>query len=89
LAAFGIDVAQPEQEDFSVWQDCWETLKLFLSLSTQWNFLATMEAAYRTGLNYSAVESAMRLKRVKNKAEMFELIQVMERAALDVFNEAS
>jgi len=88
LATFGIDVTQPEQEDFPVWQDCWEALKLFLSLSTQWKYLVTMEAAYRMGLDYPAVESVMRILRVKDKAEMFELIQVMERAALDVFNES-
>ena len=56
------------------------------------NIVGTMAGAMRTGLNYSGVESAMRIYGIKSqrRAALFRDIQIMERAALDVFiDEAS
>jgi len=69
---------------------------LFLDVATQWYAVATVEGVtgmvgafasriVRTGLNYSAVESALRMRGIPRKqhSEMLSDLQAMERAALD------
>lgn len=52
---------------------------MFLACSTQWR-IAPMGGI--TGLDYAAVESVMRMMRIKGRAEVFEGLRVMENAAL-------
>jgi hypothetical protein len=58
---------------------------MFLRLGTQWN--VTM-GGY-SGLNYTALETLMRLYSVDDPVAMFEGIQVMELEALSLLNEQS
>lgn len=57
---------------------------LFLSLSTQWTIGAMGDVL---GLNYPGVEVVFRIKRVHNRASMFDDLQVMEAAAITAFRE--
>lgn len=41
-----------------------------------------------TGLDYSAVESVMRIRRMRGRAALFDGLRVMERAALRELNKA-
>ncbi|WP_446807954.1 DUF1799 domain-containing protein [Methylomonas sp. 2BW1-5-20] len=59
-------------------------MMLFLSLDTQWQIGAMGEVI---GLNYAGVEAVFRIKRFKNRAELFDDLQIMERAAVTVFRE--
>lgn len=75
--------AAPERFDFEVYEDCWEGVLLFLKVQTQWSYRG-MEGQ-RSGLNYAAVESTMRMAGVKRvrQAGLLDDMQVMERAVLD------
>lgn len=88
LEAFGLDARRCRANRFEVWRDNLPSLELFLSVSTQWKWLAGAGAAIRTGLDYAALEAAMRMLGVKGKdrALMFGDIRAMEGAALEVFN---
>jgi Phage related hypothetical protein (DUF1799) len=74
-------LAQPE--DFGVWLENWDVLDLFLRLQTQWR---TGPMGGVIGLDYGGVEALFRLCGVKKKAEIFDMIQAMEFAALPVLN---
>lgn len=73
-------------EVYEVWPENWPILELFLALNTQWRF-AGMEGQ-RVGLEYSAIPVVMDLHQVpaKRRRQWFGWIQMMERAALDVFS---
>lgn len=81
--------ARPSAEDFEYYDDTKEAVLLFCGLFGQWNIVGTMAGAMRTGLNYSGVQAAMHMLGIKSKrrAALFRDIQIMERAALDVFIE--
>lgn len=57
---------------------------MFLRLFSQWR-VGPMGGFL--GLEYSGVETLLRIERVKNRAEMFAKLQVMEQAALPTLNE--
>jgi hypothetical protein len=97
LSAFGArpeDLKRAEElradGPYEVFPENWRALQLFLALATQWRIcaLSTMAGAHlvQTGLDYAAVEPAMRLLGVKRhrRAALFRQIQMMESAALDV-----
>lgn len=75
--------AAPEQDEFEVYEDCWESVMFFLRVQTQWVHKGMDER--RAGLNNTAVESTMRMTGVKRaaQAELLEDLQVMERAVLE------
>ena len=70
--------AQHTEKDFEVWTDNWETVVMFLRMSTQW--IVSMGGP--TGLNYSSLEYLCKLYPVKDACALFEGIQIMEMAAL-------
>lgn len=70
------------QEDFEVWDENWEAMMMFLRMQTQWN--VSMNGL--VGLNYQALETLIRLYHVKEPVELFERVQVIERAALVKMN---
>ena len=89
LGAFGATAAQIKQaqgqrtdKDFEVWTDNWDTVVMFLRMSTQWN----VSMAGATGLNYSSLEYLCKLYPVKDTCALFEGIQIMEMAALAVMH---
>lgn len=57
---------------------------VFLSLDSQWQIGAMGEVI---GLNYSGVEAFFRIKRIKNRAAIFDDLQILERAAVASFKE--
>lgn len=94
FGASGADIARAEtvraDRPFEVWPENWAAVQVFLSLSTQWRLLSLSTIAsariIQTGLDYSAVEPVMRLMCIKprRRAALFEQLQVMEQAVLDV-----
>jgi len=81
---------------FEVWPENWPALELFLDCSTQWRCVAMPEGTagmvsaiwsriVRTGLDYTAVRSALMMRRVpvKWQGELLDDLQAMEYAALD------
>lgn len=70
------------QEDFEVWDENWEAMMMFLRMQTQWN----VSMSGLVGLNYQALETLIRLYHVKEPVELFERVQVIERAALVKMN---
>lgn len=76
----------PEPEVFPVLEENWPAVCLFLQCQTQWNYLSGM-TVMRTGLNYQAVETVMRLCYAdQNQVDLFNRLQVIEREALATFN---
>ena len=70
------------KHDFEVWKENWEAVMMFLRMQTQWN--VSMNGLI--GLNYQALETLIRLYYVKEPVELFEKVQVIERAALVKMN---
>jgi hypothetical protein len=78
--------------DFEVYEDCWRSVKLFERVGTQWTWRVRAKPhgfgaamwSVRAGLNYHAVESALRMGGVKRGewAQLFDDLVVMERAVL-------
>jgi hypothetical protein len=77
--------AQEEQDKFEVYEENWETVTMFLRLDTQWQWAQRT----RTGLNYNSVSILLTLFEVENKAEVFDGLQLMERAALNAWSKES
>lgn len=90
LAQFGLppeqvaEITRAEPEEFGVWPENWEAVQMFLTLQTQWRCNET-NGAY-CGLRYTAVESVLRLHRVRDRKAVFTAIQTLEYAALEVLN---
>lgn len=82
-------VAHRPTPTYDVWPENIEVVNLFCSLATQWEFLLEMGTLLHRGLNYSRVESALRLMGVKKKQwpRLFNGLQVMEQAALKAYRE--
>ncbi|MGI4856760.1 MAG: DUF1799 domain-containing protein [Janthinobacterium lividum] len=75
-------------ETFGVWQDNWPVFELFAHrLAGQWRYLALpMDAPVRLGLDYAAVEAALRMSGMRKRARgrTFTLLCEMEAAVLAV-----
>jgi hypothetical protein len=85
LAVFGLPpLPDQDPEVFAVWPDNWTAVELFCSLATQWRVGAM---GGFLGLDYPAVESVMRIRRLPERAELFGAVQIMERAALPLLNQ--
>lgn len=80
--------AEQAAETFGVWQDNWSVFELFARrLAGQWRYLALpMDAPLRLGLDYAAVEAALRMSgmRKRERVRTFALLCEMEAAVLDV-----
>ena len=70
------------EQDCEVWEENWETVLMFLRMSTQWN----TSMAGLTGLNYPSLEWLCKLYSVKDPVALFEGVQVMETTALSILN---
>ena len=84
LAAFGLhceDDAVLDQDEFWLWPENEKAFAIWCALQTQW----TVGMAGVVGLNYSGVESCMRMHGIGKRKwpALFGLIQAMERAALN------
>lgn len=67
-----------------VWPDNWPALRLFLQVQTQWRWAPSGRPV---GLAYQGVESAMRLRRLPNRTELFEQLVEMEHAAIEAWTD--
>ena len=63
-------------------QENWDAVIMFTRMGTQWN--VTMGGVI--GLKYDVLEWFCRIYYVKDVKSMLAKIQIMERAALEVFN---
>jgi len=96
IAQYQQELAQEEElgeeEDFGVFPENWEALLLFFDASSQWRYrLVATNTGFinvRTGLDYTALESLMRMRRVKDKADVFDRIRTLESAALEAWNKS-
>lgn len=90
LAAWGVDAATvpaaPPEPALVVWPRNREAVAVFVSCATQWRWLAGMAGAARLGLDYPALEAAMRLCGVprSRRADCFARVQVLERETLAI-----
>ncbi|TWI65168.1 uncharacterized protein DUF1799 [Pseudoduganella lurida] len=82
---------QPAVIDFQVWEENWRTVSLFVGLATQWRMHIGMAGVHYQGLDYGAVEVALRLERVPRAdwPQTFRDLQTMERAALPLLNDTT
>ncbi|SFM92942.1 DUF1799 domain-containing protein [Nitrosomonas communis] len=71
--------------DCEIWPENEEVFMLFNSLSTQWRI--SFSGSF-IGINYPSIESSMNMLGTKKKrrAELFNDIKTMERAALPILN---
>lgn len=88
LAAFGLVAEVPEVEfqEIFLWPCNVKSWTLFQRLQSQW-MAGGMGGA--TGLNYTGVESALRMMGIKTGkwAKLFADIQLMEHATLEAWDE--
>lgn len=78
------DEPTPADGPFLVWECNWETVMAFMACQTQWvrNWRGGFD-----GLNYTGVDVVIRRRKLKEDPdEVFARLQVMERAALEVFH---
>ncbi len=94
MRAFGVReeqiapwLGEQEQEAvaFEVWPENWPALELFLALQTQWRHAGM--AGLPTGLDYAAIEPALRLMGMAPSPQLFADLRVMEDAALVALHE--
>lgn len=73
------------EAEFGVFPENVETVEMFLSLQTQWR---TGPMGGCLGLEYPGVKAALdlRVRSRRRRAELFDALQAMERAALLVLN---
>lgn len=94
LALFGVEAdqasewvgVQNDSECFEVYPENWEAFQVFMSASTQWRWTGGMQSM-RDGLDYQALDLPFMAVGVKKKRRIavFKSLQVMERAALEVW----
>lgn len=85
--ALGILLVTDEPDDFEVWPECLESVDLFMALRTQWHFGGLGGRA--PGLDYQALNAAMEMMGVLDRAQAFRDIRAMEGEALKIWQERS
>lgn len=72
--------------EVEIWPENWQTFEVFWRVKHQWHVVAGFGGVFYQGLRYSAIESALRLLKIEDTAEIFNGLQVMELAAKQVLN---
>lgn len=86
LSALGIPAALSAsfvEADFEVWGENWPAFELFTAMNTQWR--VGMSGA--TGLDYSVLPVLFETLGIKDRAQAFRDMQVMENEALKTMRE--
>ncbi len=80
---------EKRNDDFEVWEDCWEAVLFFCACQYRWRYKANLEKTVLDGLDVPQIESDMRLRGWKRKKQqaMWADLLVMETAAMQVINE--
>ena len=98
LAFFGVSDKDAEEamkdvsdepEVFEILEENWPTVEFFMAVRGQWRTASSMAGGIRYALDYSAFREA-RLGlgiRMSQWPGIFRGVQIMESAALEVFNE--
>lgn len=75
---------EPEEPElFEVFEENWPTLKVFLELRGSWNILSSFEGGLRyIGLDWSKVESYLRMLKIDDTVQYINDLRVMQDAAL-------
>lgn len=78
----GLKLEAAPPDDCEVWPENWQAVSVFISLATQWRLAPNGK---RYGLDYAAVQPALRLLGVARKdwGELFQSLQIMESAFLE------
>ena len=86
LASVGRSALAPA--DFLVFQDCWESLQAFVCLGSQWRVAVGMSGISWLGIDFVAVESYLRMKRVARAkwAQILDDLLLMQQSALEIMN---
>jgi hypothetical protein len=86
LPADLVEESETYQACDGIYPDNLPTVSVFLDMLTQWR----VGAGGATGLDYTALPVVMRIREVRreNRQEIFDGIQVMERAALKGLRES-
>lgn len=73
---------------FDVHQDNWFSFNTFTQLKTQWQIAVGVGGMVYLGLNYTAVHAFLSMKQytAEQIASLIDDIQIMEQAALAVYN---
>ncbi len=74
--------AAAEEADLGIWPDCWDALRLFLGLDTQWRTAGT--AGVPTGLDYAALPAVLAMLGLQPSERLLADLKVIEAAALPV-----
>lgn len=84
MEAFGLDLdLPPTKKDFEIFPENEDAVTFFLMCSTQW----LVSFGGYVGLDYKAVFEILKLYDKMSK-QLFADIQIMERAALPIMNQA-
>jgi hypothetical protein len=72
---------------FEVWPENWLIVEVFQAMDTQWRWTGGMQS-YQAGLDFNALPATYEGLQVprKRRAEVFQGLKVMERAALQVMH---
>ncbi|HAF00383.1 MAG TPA: hypothetical protein DCG63_03725 [Methylophilaceae bacterium] len=73
-------------DEFQIYPENWQTFDVFWRVKHQWHIVAGFSGIYYQGLNYSAIESVLRLLKIQETEEIFNGLQIMEAAAKKVLN---
>lgn len=76
------ELANVASEDLEIFPENMPAVRLFFDLSTQWRISGGINGNRYTGLDYSAVESLMRIRETPNPSSILDDLIVMERAAI-------
>jgi hypothetical protein len=81
--------SEAENDLLEIWPEHWNTVTVFLALSTQWKreIPAMSGTMIWRGMDYAAIEPVIRLMGFwSERAEIFGGLQIMEKAAINVLN---
>lgn len=80
-ARYNIEIAEPVEVDYEIWEEHWQIFQIFAALQSQWRFCESRI----TGQDYGSFFELLSLYAVVNRREAFEHFQILESAALDIF----
>lgn len=82
------DEEDDEEILFPVYPENVQALEVFISMSTQWRMVGTMQSLHYTGLDYSVLGEMWLVNDVKKKdrPKVFEQLRILERAAMPILN---
>lgn len=84
LAAFGLTEDDYSEEYVEIWQDNFDSFRLFKSMTTQWR--TGMSGI--TGLDYNCLPWLMKIHGIPESERIFNDLQIMEGEALKLMNKS-